>query len=55
MIGRSPLRREDERMLRGAGRFIEDISLDGMLHAVVRRSDYAHARLLAIDAEAAPS
>ncbi|MFO1058102.1 MAG: xanthine dehydrogenase family protein molybdopterin-binding subunit [Dongiaceae bacterium] len=53
MIGRSLPRREDERLLRGAGRFIEDLRLDGMLHAVVRRSDHAHARLLAVDIEEA--
>jgi carbon-monoxide dehydrogenase large subunit len=53
MIGRSLPRREDDRLLRGAGRFIEDIRLDSMLHAVVRRSDHAHARLLSVDAKGA--
>ena len=54
LIGRSIPRREDERRLRGAGRFLEDIRLDGRLAAVGRRSDHAHARLRAVDIDDAP-
>src|SRR5687767_5686349 len=45
-----PLRRvEDARFLRGAGRFVGDLSLPGMLHAAFLRSPHAHARIARID------
>ena len=40
---------EDERLLRGAGRFVDDIALDGMLHAAFLRSTEAHARVRRVD------
>jgi carbon-monoxide dehydrogenase large subunit len=49
-IGR-PLRRiEDEPLVRGEGRFVDDIHLPGMLEAGFVRSPHAHARVLSIDA-----
>lgn len=40
----SPVRRkEDDRLLRGRGRFVGDIALEGMVEAVVVRSGFAHA------------
>ena len=36
---------EDSRLLRGAGRFVDDIELPGLLHAAFLRSPTAHARL----------
>jgi carbon-monoxide dehydrogenase large subunit len=52
-IGEPLARREDERLLRGKGRFVGDHRLDGEAHLVVVRSPHAHARLVAIDARAA--
>jgi carbon-monoxide dehydrogenase large subunit len=50
----SPLHRlGDARLLRGEGRYVADISANGMLAAVVVRSAFAHARILEIDASAA--
>jgi carbon-monoxide dehydrogenase large subunit len=46
-------RLEDDRLLKGEGRFVEDVELPGMLHAFVVRSLEAHAHLLNIDASAA--
>jgi carbon-monoxide dehydrogenase large subunit len=46
-------RREDVRFLTGKGRYTSDWSMPGQLHAVFRRSDVAHARLLAVDTGAA--
>ena len=43
-------RREDPRLLRGEGRFIDDWTPAGALHAVVLRAPLAHARITAIDA-----
>ena len=52
-IGDVALRREDEKFLRGRGRFVSDISYPGQLHAVFVRSPHAHADIASIDAEAA--
>jgi len=43
---------EDDRLLRGHGRFTDDIN-DGALESVLVRSPYAHARILSIDVSAA--
>ena len=47
------LRREDPRLLRGEGRFIDDRTPPGALHAAVLRAPFAHARVRAIDTGAA--
>jgi CO/xanthine dehydrogenase Mo-binding subunit len=52
-VGRSIKRVEDPKFLRGLGRYIDDVALDGMLHAAVLRSPHAHARIVAIDTAAA--
>lgn len=49
LIGQSVPRLEDEPLLRGRGRFIDDIQLPEMLHAAFVRSPHAHARILGID------
>jgi len=43
---------EDDRLLRGHGRFTDDID-EGALESVLVRSPYAHARILSIDVTAA--
>ena len=48
-IGRSLLRREDRRLLTGQGQFIADLVLPRMLHAIVVRSQMAHARIHSVD------
>src|SRR5947209_5180562 len=49
-----PVRRvEDPRLLKGDGRYTDDISLPGMLHGVVLRSPHAAARIAAVDTAAA--
>ncbi len=50
-IGRQIERKEDHRLLIGAGRFIDDIEIPGALHVCFVRSPHAHARIVAIDAE----
>ena len=47
------LRREDGPLLRGAARYVDDLTLPGMLHMVMVRSPFAHARVLGVDASAA--
>ena len=48
-IGQRILRREDERLLRGHGRFVDDHRHAGAVHVVLVRSPHAHARLRGID------
>ena len=52
-IGESVTRLEDDALLTGTARFVDDIRLDGMAHAAFVRSPFAHATLGAIDTEAA--
>jgi aerobic carbon-monoxide dehydrogenase large subunit len=52
-IGDAVARREDERLVTGRGRFVGDIAAPAALHAVFVRSPHAHARIVAIDTNAA--
>ncbi len=47
------IRREDERLLTGKGRYTADWNLPGQLYACVLRADRAHADILSVDAKAA--
>lgn len=49
VIGKALKRREDPQLIVGQGNFLDDIKLAGMVHAVVLRSPYAHARIRSID------
>ena len=53
MIGASLKRKEDRRLVTGAGRYVDDLRLPGMVHLAVVRSPHAHARVVHIDATAA--
>ena len=52
-FGAAVRRREDPRFLRGEGRFVDDVTLPGLLHAAFLRSPHAHARLARLDVTAA--
>src|SRR5215469_1785025 len=52
-VGQSVPREEDPYLLRGAGRYVDDMAQIGLLRAHVLRSPHAHARIRALDAEAA--
>jgi aerobic carbon-monoxide dehydrogenase large subunit len=52
-IGQSVLRREDPRLLRGQGRYFDDLKLADQLHAAVVRSPHAHADIRGIDTSVA--
>jgi aerobic carbon-monoxide dehydrogenase large subunit len=52
-IGQGVSRFEDPRLLRGGGRYTDDVKLPGMVHGVVLRSPHGHARINAIDTVAA--
>jgi len=53
MLGASPRRKEDVRLLTGAGRFVDDVVRPGAAHLGVVRAVHAHARLRAVDLAAA--
>jgi carbon-monoxide dehydrogenase large subunit len=63
MIGQSPRRKEDERLITGRGRFIDDVvppdprehtrASEGLAHLVLVRSTHACARIVRIDAASA--
>jgi len=46
-------RREDQPLLTGRGRFVDDLAVGGALHVILARSPHAHARIRSIDAAAA--
>jgi carbon-monoxide dehydrogenase large subunit len=49
-IGQAITRREDDRLLTGQGRFVDDLGEPGDLHLAFVRTPHAHARVGAIDA-----
>ena len=53
LIGERVPRLEDEPLLRGRGRFVDDIVLPGLLHVAFLRSPHPHALIRSIDKSAA--
>ena len=49
-IGEDIPRLEDERLLRGEGRYVSDLRFSNMLDLAVLRSPYAHAKIESVDA-----
>jgi len=49
-IGRPVRRKEDLRLLTGAGQFTDDFNIEGQAYAAMVRSPHPHARILHIDA-----
>jgi aerobic carbon-monoxide dehydrogenase large subunit len=52
-IGQGVSRFEDPRLIRGGGRYTDDIKLPGLAHGVVLRSPHAHAKIRSLDISAA--
>ena len=52
-VGRAMRRKEDPRMITGRGRYLDDITVPGMLYAAIVRSPEAHAKITSIDTSAA--
>ena len=52
-VGKGLARKEDNRLLRGRGKFIDDIRLHDMLYLKFVRSPYAHAKVTSLDTAAA--
>ena len=49
LVGRPVRRREDERILRGRTRYLDDIDPPGAAHVAFVRSPFAHARIGGIE------
>jgi aerobic carbon-monoxide dehydrogenase large subunit len=52
-IGQAVSRLEDEPLLKGAGRYADDVNVANLAHAYILRSPHAHARIARLDASAA--
>jgi len=52
-VGKALPRKEDNRLLRGRGKFVDDIKLRDMLYLKFVRSPYAHAKVTDLDTSAA--
>lgn len=52
-LGHSVRRKEDDRFVQGAGNYLDDVVLPGMLHMSIVRSPIAHGRIVSIDSSAA--
>jgi carbon-monoxide dehydrogenase large subunit len=54
-IGKPVRRLEDQHLMTGRGKFTDDVTLPNQAHCAFARSQYAHARIVRIDATAARS
>jgi carbon-monoxide dehydrogenase large subunit len=52
-IGASVRRKEDLRFISGRGHYVDDMNRPGQLHAVIKRSDRPHAKIISLDTAAA--
>ncbi|MBI2776322.1 MAG: molybdopterin-dependent oxidoreductase [Chloroflexi bacterium] len=53
MLGKRVKRVEDQRLITGKGRYVDDIKLQSMAYCAILRSPYAHARIRSIDTSGA--
>ena len=53
LVGARVKRKEDPRLITGAGSYVDDIQPRGLLYVEILRSPYAHARIRSIDTAAA--
>ncbi|MEQ8247989.1 MAG: xanthine dehydrogenase family protein molybdopterin-binding subunit [Alphaproteobacteria bacterium] len=52
-VGQAVRRKEDNRLLTGGGRYLDDLTFEGQAYAYFVRSPHAHAKINGIDASAA--
>ncbi|MEE8130085.1 MAG: xanthine dehydrogenase family protein molybdopterin-binding subunit [Vicinamibacterales bacterium] len=53
LVGERIKRREDPRLIRGQGTYVDDLKMFGMLHVAFKRSDVAHGHIRSVDTTAA--
>ena len=49
LVGERIKRREDPRLIRGQGTYVDDLKMFGMLHVAFKRSDVAHGHIRSVD------
>src|SRR6202162_680009 len=54
-VGQPIRRKEEDRLVRGKGIFVDDQKLTGMLHIRFVRSSYGHAKIARVDVAKAPA
>src|SRR5215207_9574322 len=55
VLGAPVKRVEDQRLITGRGRYVDDISMPGLVHMAILRSPYAHANIRSVDTSVARS
>ena len=53
LVGQRVKRREDPRLVRGRGTYVDDVKIHGLRHLAFKRSDVAHGRIRSVDTRAA--
>ncbi len=53
LVGQRVKRREDPRLVRGRGTYVDDVKIHGLRHLAFKRSDIAHGRIRSVDTRAA--
>jgi carbon-monoxide dehydrogenase large subunit len=53
LVGARVKRREDPRLIRGLGQYVDDVNLPNTLHVAILRSPYAHAKIKSVETEVA--
>jgi aerobic carbon-monoxide dehydrogenase large subunit len=53
LVGARVKRREDPKLMRGLGQYVDDVRLPDTLHVEILRSPYAHAKIRSLELDAA--
>jgi aerobic carbon-monoxide dehydrogenase large subunit len=53
LVGARVKRREDPRLIRGLGQYVDDVNLPDTLHVAILRTPYAHAKIKSLETEPA--
>jgi aerobic carbon-monoxide dehydrogenase large subunit len=53
LVGARVKRREDPKLIRGLGQFVDDVNLPDTLHVAILRTPYAHAKIKSLETDAA--
>lgn len=53
LVGARVKRREDPRLIRGLGQYVDDVNLPDTLYAAILRTPYAHAKIKSLETDAA--
>ena len=54
LVGARVKRREDPKLIRGLGQFVDDVNLPDTLHVAILRTPYAHAKIKSLETGGGP-